>query len=244
MSYMGHVSRPLIGLLVATVAFFAVWTLALKPSSSGSGGSGSSGAGSSQSAIDKAHQAVTTANKASVAHGATVVTSTPHPAATTPTTPAATTPAPTTPAATTPAATTPAASSPTKAASGPTTSTKPSSGSPTTAAQGTAKDRSAAVTQALRAHKVVAMLFFNPLGSDDRAVKRELSTIPVHGGKVVKLAVPLRELSRYEIVTSQVPIESSPTLVLIDRSHQASTIIGYASRFEIAYRVDDALTIK
>ena len=32
MDVMAHVSRPLIGLLVATVVLFALWVVALKPS--------------------------------------------------------------------------------------------------------------------------------------------------------------------------------------------------------------------
>jgi hypothetical protein len=212
---MGHVSRPLIALLVGTVAFFAVWTLALKPKSSSSSGSGSSAAGAYQSAINKAHQAVTTSNKASVAHGGTVATST------------------TATAAQLTAATPTTASTP----------TKPSVHA-STVATGTAKDRSALVVQALRAHKVVALLFFNPLASDDRAVEHELASISVRSGKVVKLAVPLRELSRYHVVTNQVPVSASPTLVLIDRSRQATTIVGYASTFELTHRIDDALALK
>jgi hypothetical protein len=49
------------------------------------------------------------------------------------------------------------------------------------------------------------------------------------------------ELARYAVVSNQVPVSFSPTLVLIDRSGQASTIVGFADRFEIAQRVADAL---
>ena len=68
---MTSVSRPLIGLLVACVAFFAVWTLALKPSSSSSGGT-KGGLGPYQSAIDKAHQAVANSQSAAAAQGSPV----------------------------------------------------------------------------------------------------------------------------------------------------------------------------
>ena len=64
------------------------------------------------------------------------------------------------------------------------------------------------------------------------------------GSAVVKLAVPLSELARYPVVTTQVPVSESPTLVLIDRAQQATTIVGFADRFEIAQRVDDALAAK
>ena len=58
---MRSLPKPLIGLLLGTVAFFAVWMVALKPSSSSSGGS-PSGVGQYQSAINQAHQAVKTSH--------------------------------------------------------------------------------------------------------------------------------------------------------------------------------------
>ena len=71
MMVMPHVSRPLIALLVGTVAFFALWIVALKPQTSGNG---SGGKAPLQSAVDKAHAAVAQSNAASVAHGGTVAT--------------------------------------------------------------------------------------------------------------------------------------------------------------------------
>src|SRR5205823_13532782 len=68
---MDNVSRPLIALLVGSVAFFAVWMVALKPSSSPSGSSGG-GSSANHSAVAKAHQAVATSNGASVAHGGVI----------------------------------------------------------------------------------------------------------------------------------------------------------------------------
>jgi hypothetical protein len=107
-----------------------------------------------------------------------------------------------------------------------------------------AANRLSAVTRALEAGKVIALLFYNPLAADDRAVKRELATVPLHRGGVVKLSVPLSELASYHVVTNQVPVGASPTLVLIDRARSASTIVGFADRFEIAQRVDQALAVK
>ena len=208
---MANVSKPLIALLVATVAMAALWMVALKPSTSRSGGSGGSGA--YQSAISKAHQAVATSNAASAAHGGTVGT-------------VSSSPTPTAPAAA-------------SASSAP--ASKPVS---TATSRATASDRQNRVTAALRSHKVLALLFYNPAASDDRAVKQELATVPAHRGRVVKLAIPVTELARYQVVTNQVPISTSPTLVLIDRRQQASTILGFADRFEIAQRVADSLAAK
>lgn len=99
----------------------------------------------------------------------------------------------------------------------------------------------AAVAHALAARKVVALLFYNPAASDDKAVKQELSSVPTHRGKVLKLSVPVSQLAHYGMVTDQVPVQVSPTLVLIDTARQASTIVGFADRFEIAQRIADAL---
>jgi hypothetical protein len=101
-----------------------------------------------------------------------------------------------------------------------------------------------AVQRALKEHKVVALLFYNPAAADDLTVKREMEAIPVHRGGVVKLSVPLSELSHYRTVTDQVRVEYSPTLVLIDRHANATTMVGFADTFEIANRVDDALAAR
>jgi hypothetical protein len=95
----------------------------------------------------------------------------------------------------------------------------------------------------LKANKVIALLFYNSAAPDDRAVKDELAAVPLTGGKVVRLAVPIRELGRYPVVTTQVPVNGSPTLVIINPDQQATTIVGFADGFEIAQRIADAVSI-
>jgi len=237
---MTHVSRPLIGLLVAAVAFFAVWTLALKKSSSSSGGANNPTSGVYQSAISKAHQAVTLANGTSRAHGGTV-----------PTTPASTTPATTTPAVTTATTSTLSATNPTSTKASTATASKAATKSAKAtatvkhaSAASSAKARVAATQSAIKNGKVVALLFYNPKGSDDQAVKAELAAIPTNGSKVFKLEVPLAEASGYPFITKNVQLNTSPTLVLIDRSKQATTIVGYTDPYEISTRVADALAVR
>jgi hypothetical protein len=88
---------------------------------------------------------------------------------------------------------------------------------------------------------VVALLFYNPLAADDDAVKQELAGVPTHRGRVVKLTIPLSEASNFTAVTQQVPVNFSPTLVLIAPNGQAGEIVGFSDQLEIAQRVDDAL---
>jgi hypothetical protein len=205
---MYHVSRPLIALLVGTVAFFALWLVALKPSSSSTSG-GSSGLGAYQSAIGKAHQAVAQSNAVNAAHGGTVASTTAVAKAVTPVA---------------------------KAAAQPVRPALPAAHVPRAAA-----NRVNTVERALREKKVIALLFYNPAAADDQALKGELAAVPTHGARVVKLAVPLSELARYTVLINQVAVEVSPTLVLVDRARRATTIVGFADRFEIAQRVSDAL---
>jgi hypothetical protein len=195
---MDHVSRPLLAVLVATVAFFALWIVALKPGSSSTTGK-SGGSGVYQSAIDQAHRAVATSNAASAAEGGKV----------------ATTAAPS------------AVARPQAAPGARTVHVVPGG--------------RAAVERALQTGKVLALLFYNPAATDDRAVKQELAAVPAHAGRVVKFVLPLSQLASYSVVTGQVPVQASPTLVLVGRNRQASTIVGFADRFEIAQRVADAL---
>lgn len=227
---MGTLPKPLIGLLLGTVAFFAIWMVALKPHGSSSSGS-QGGVGQYQSAINQAHQAVTTSNQANAKLGA--------PTATT----SATTPAPTTKAATKATATSPAkpvtkAKPAAKAKAVP--ATKPTAQSESAAAATAAQT----VATAIKAGKVVAILFYNDAAADDRAMKTELASIPTHGGQVVKVAVPVSQLIQFSSLTQTVDVNTAPELVLIDHSRQASTLVGYADSVEIAQRIDNALATK
>jgi cytoskeletal protein RodZ len=220
----------MIGLLLGTVAFFAIWMVALKPHSGTSGGS-QGGVGQYQPAINKAHQAVTTSNQANAKLGA----------------PTATTPAPTKSTATEPATTsaTKAATKPvtapvTKAKAAPAAPAKPTAQSASASAAASAKT----VATALRAGNVVAILFYNDAAADDRAVKSELAAIPTHGGQVVKVSVPVSQLIQFSSLTQTVEVNTAPELVLIDHARQASTLVGYADSVEIAQRINDALAAK
>jgi hypothetical protein len=139
---------------------------------------------------------------------------------------------------------TPATHPATKTATATHAASRPQAAKPVAHAAVKAQPATATLAAALEANKVVALLFYNPGAADDTAVRQELAAVPTSAGKVVKLAVPLTDLAHFSAVTNQVPVASSPTLVLINRKHQATTIVGFADRFEIAARVADALAGK
>jgi hypothetical protein len=228
---MGNVSRPLIGLLVGTVVFFALWLVALKPSSSSNGSS--QALGRYQNAINAAHNVVKASNGAAAAHGGNVAT--PSGALAHPATAHA---APGTAANGTSAAVTGSAAKPS-------TSPAQSAKAPATASVTHPRaTRLSIVDGALRHHRVIAMLFYNPAAADDRVVKQELATVPRHNGKVVRLAVPISQVSDFPMISEQLSVSQSPTLVLVNPAAQATMIVGFADTFEIAQRVDDALAVK
>jgi hypothetical protein len=203
---MANLPRPLIGLLVATVAFFAVWTVALRPSSSGGPVSSSSSPAAAASQPKPAAPAHADAD--SIATHAAAAS---HASAT--------------------------------SASANATKAKPVA-KPAVKHTVSPQQRQSMIEDGLNHHKVVAILFFNPAAADDQAVKHELDEIPARGGKVVKLAVPLSELTRYPVITNQVHVTESPTLVLIDGQRKADLLTGYLDQLELAQRVSDALAVK
>jgi hypothetical protein len=239
---MASLPRPLIGLLVATLAAFGLWYVELKPSSSASSGGSHGGVGQYQSAINQAHQAVKISGAANAKLGAPTATG---PAPNSPT-PAKTATVPKT-ATAAKSATATAAKPATKAAAKPTSETVTSAktAAKTNAAKALTTARQVSlITSAIESHKVVAVLFYNPAASDDQAMAKEIGTVSTHGGKVVKLAVPLSELTSFSIITQQIPVVTAPTLVMIDADRQATTLTGYADTLEISQRIDDALAAK
>jgi hypothetical protein len=252
-------SRSLIALLAGTAVFFALWIFALKPSSSNkagtNGSSSSQGLGSYQSDINKAHQAVGISNASNAASGnenaaassggATASHSSKPSTSVTASTASASHSSSSSKTSTKSSASktsTKSSASKTSTKSSAKQTTKPST-STTVAPRQTVADSLSTVQAAVSAHKVVALLFYNPAAADDQAVKQELASVPTHKRHVVKLAIPLNDAPAFTGVTQQVPGNFSPTLVLISSSGQASEIVGFTTAFEISQRVDDAFAV-
>lgn len=235
-----HASRSLIALLVGTVVFFALWVIALKPSSSSSGGgsSKSQSLGAYSSDINAAKKAVATSAANDAASGNENATSGGASSAGT----SAKTSSKASKTSATASASKHAEASRTKQADA--SKSKAAAKSSTRAAshsQPSVASEVSTVKTAVTDHKVVALLFYNPAGSDDQAVKQELSAVPTHKGQVVKLAVPLNQSGNFTAVTAQVPVNLSPTLVVISRSGDADELVGYTAPFVIDQEVANAL---
>ncbi len=99
----------------------------------------------------------------------------------------------------------------------------------------------AAVDRGLARHKVVALLFYNPRSSDDKMVRKSFSHLGTRGGRVVLVAAPLKELSKFGDVTQKVQVTEASSVVIFDRKGQASAIVGFTTDAEMSQRISDAL---
>jgi hypothetical protein len=100
-------------------------------------------------------------------------------------------------------------------------------------------DPSRPLLASVDAGKVVVVLFWNKNASDDRATRRGLRSVDLHGGKVVASAVPIGEVGRYEAITRGVQVLESPTVLVIGAGGKARAITGYTQPKEIDQAVSD-----
>jgi len=129
------------------------------------------------------------------------------------------------------------------------TATAPGSGQGAAAKPAEARDAATAglpnrVAKALDRHKVTAILFWSPKSADDKAVRKALTGIDRHDGKVVAHATNIKKIARYQQITRGANVEQSPTVVVIDRNRTVKTLVGYVDRTTIDQAVADALRVK
>jgi hypothetical protein len=244
-----QVSLPMRIALLAVLAFAGVWLVALrpkpvagpadapppvtatakpaKPAKPAAAAKKDGNANGITSAADKAKDAVAGANTAAAkAEGAAKATgdnATPAPAA------AATAAKPATAKATPATAVKPATTAK------PATAAKPD---PASKAQ-TAQVRE--ILAELDQGKVAVLLFWERQGSDDRAVRRALAGINLHGGKVEPHIASIDKLAQYETITRGVPVVTSPSVLVIDKNRRARVISGLTITREIDQAVGRAL---
>src|SRR5436305_1902878 len=175
---MDQVSRPMQILLLAVVAFGALWFFALRPKGDSGGGGGSA--------------------------------------------------APAKPAASAP----PTATSP---AHGPGSSLPGGLGRAVQKARGAAGQSDATNQRLQQASGGATAANATP------AAPANASAVAARAAAARAAAAPVGQVSRFASSIRGVQVLQSPTVVVVDRSHQARTLVGYTDRAEIGQAVDDAL---
>ena len=95
--------------------------------------------------------------------------------------------------------------------------------------------------RALGDHKVVVLLFWSPRAAEDKSVRKSLTGIDRHGGKVLAHATHIKKIAAYGQITRAADVEQSPTIVVVDRDRKVETLVGYVDRVTIDQAVTDAL---
>ncbi|HVE67601.1 MAG TPA: hypothetical protein VNB64_03370 [Solirubrobacteraceae bacterium] len=208
---MDNVSRPMQALLLATVAFAALWFVALRPKPPESSGAPAAPAattapapapqsaipGGPGSAVDQAREARSKGDAAAAARsGEPVAQTPPQPVATPARAPAAAQPKP-----------------------------KPKPARATGAPAG--------VKRALARGKVVVLLFYSPAASDDRLVRDEVAGVSRRRGRVYVKSVRVSRLSRYREVLAGVQVLQTPSVVMLRRGRDPVLLAGYTDGAEM-----------
>jgi hypothetical protein len=98
------------------------------------------------------------------------------------------------------------------------------------------------IRQALARGDAVALLFYSPLSSDDRAVRAELPLVNRRGGRVAVYGVALNGLARFKNVLRGIQVVQSPTVVVMARGANPRLLEGYTDHAEIDQATLLALT--
>jgi len=214
---MENVSRPLLIVLAATAALFAVWLFALRPKPVPVEDTPLA----ATKAIPQAKQAAAASDaanaKVQAASGGAAT------------------------AATASAAAAPAAAAAQPTATASNTAAQKASTPATGAGATQAERRNAAIVKAVKDGKVVVLLFWNGKSADDIATRGALRDVDRHGGKVVVRVAPIRDVGRYTAVTRGVKIAQSPTTLIIGRKGDTRVIVGLTEPREVSQAVGDAL---
>ncbi|TMK25786.1 MAG: hypothetical protein E6G62_04205 [Actinobacteria bacterium] len=261
---MAQISRPFQIAFVAMALIALVWLLALRGHSSSSGSPGSAPASNSSPAapssvyhgsapgveglsraVAKAHGAVATsqqnaqqlAERSAKASGEAPSASSGGTAApkSSPAAPAASSTASSHAAAKTAAPSHPAVHKP---APKPAHSTAP-------AGTATPPSMQLKVEAELKQGKIVTVLFWNPKGTDDQAVNRQLQSVggKLRGGVAVHDALA-SQVGSFGTIIRGVKVYGTPTVMIINKHGQAKTLTGYTDAYAIEQAISEARRVK
>jgi hypothetical protein len=120
-----------------------------------------------------------------------------------------------------------------------------SSKSSSAAADKQAQARTVATTQAveheLRAGATVLILFWNPKGSGDRAVRREVAAVKGKmGHRVAVHYARANEVGTFGTITRSIPVYQTPTVLVVAGNKRVTTLTGLPDAYGIEQAISEA----
>ena len=120
--------------------------------------------------------------------------------------------------------------------------TKPRTAS-TRHAAGGAPAMQVAVERQLAQNKTVVILFWSPRGAEDVAVRQQvpIAARALGGSVAVHYALP-HQVTEYGKITNTVQVNQTPTILIVNKRAQATTLTGLTDAFAIEQAVAEART--
>jgi hypothetical protein len=98
-----------------------------------------------------------------------------------------------------------------------------------------------AVEKQLQQGKVVLVLFWNPKGSDDKAVRKELQTVEKQqGGKIAVHYALADQVGSFGSITKAIQVYQTPTILLVNEQGLTTTLTGFTDAFSIEQTIGEA----
>jgi hypothetical protein len=94
-------------------------------------------------------------------------------------------------------------------------------------------DPSAAIIASAQKGNVEVVLFWDPAGSDDRHVHQAVQEVNTREGTVKIHSFEIDDVGKYTALTQDVPVNVSPTLIILSPKLDAWRITGYTDTAEI-----------
>jgi hypothetical protein len=99
----------------------------------------------------------------------------------------------------------------------------------------------AAVESELKQGKIVAVLFWNPKGADDVAVRKELQAVGKQlGGKLAVHTAESNQVGAFGSITQAIQVYQTPTILFVNGKGLTTTLTGFTDAFSIEQTIEEA----
>ncbi|HEY3865599.1 MAG TPA: hypothetical protein VGL54_05885 [Solirubrobacteraceae bacterium] len=101
--------------------------------------------------------------------------------------------------------------------------------------------RQAAVESELKQGKMVLVLFWNPKGADDVAVRKEVQAVARKlGGKIAVQDALADQVGAFGSITKAIQVNQTPTILFVNDKGLTTTMTGFTDAFAIEQTIDEA----
>lgn len=91
--------------------------------------------------------------------------------------------------------------------------------------------------------KVVVLAFVNRAAADDRRVAGGMKKVYRHEGQVWVHTADIEKVSRYAPITRGADVQQSPSVLVVDKHREVTSLVGYVDSVSINQAVVDALLV-